>query len=311
MPNPLVSICIPTYKQTDYLQKCLQSVLTQDFKDYELIISDDTPDDSIEQFIKPILNGTKYKYYRNNPALGSPQNWNHAISKATGKYIKLLHHDDVFTQVDSLSLMVEKMEKEQSVFLFCQTDVWYTKSDLHRIQSVSPKQLELIKKQPEFLFFKNVIGAPSAVMHINNPSIQYDVNLKWLVDVDFYIQQLKQCKCSFIAQPLVSTAHDVEGQITGSVQDDKNIQIKEHVLLFNKLKANRKAFADFFDYLFLQYHVSSFKELISIVPEASVNASFFEAVIKGLPLNRKWKAFKKRFFESRYNNYMFKLEQFK
>lgn len=311
MPNPLVSICIPTYKQTDYLQKCLQSVLMQDFKDYELIISDDTPDDSIEQFLKTVLTGIKYSYFRNNPSLGSPQNWNSAISKAKSKYIKLLHHDDVFTQANSLSLMVEKMETEQSAFLFCQTDVWYTKSNQHRLHSVSPKQFELIKKQPEFLFFKNVIGAPSAVMHINNPAIQYDAHLKWLVDVDFYIRQLQQGKCSFIAQPLVSTAHDIEGQITGSVHDDKTIQIKEHVLLFNKLKTNRKSFVDFFDYLFSRYHVSSFKELVSIEPEAALNKSFFENVMNGLSRHRKWKAFKKRFFESRYNNYMFKLEQFK
>jgi glycosyltransferase involved in cell wall biosynthesis len=52
----LVSICIPTYKQTEYLKKCLESILAQDFKDYELIISDDTPDDTIELFLKVTLN---------------------------------------------------------------------------------------------------------------------------------------------------------------------------------------------------------------------------------------------------------------
>ena len=85
----LVSICIPTYKQTEYLKKCLESLLAQDFKDYELIISDDTPDDSIEQFLKTILKDHSYSYTRNIPALGMPENWNSAIKKAEGKYIKI------------------------------------------------------------------------------------------------------------------------------------------------------------------------------------------------------------------------------
>ena len=52
MKQPLVSICIPTYKQIPYLKKCIESVLKQDFEDYELIITDDSPDDSVEVFLK-------------------------------------------------------------------------------------------------------------------------------------------------------------------------------------------------------------------------------------------------------------------
>src|SRR4051812_23131736 len=106
----LVSICIPVYKQTTYLEKCLQSVLEQDFKDFELIISDDTPDDSLEVFIKDLLKDREYTYHRNQPALGSPENWNSAIDKSSGKYLKIMHHDDFFTKTDSLRLMVKEIE---------------------------------------------------------------------------------------------------------------------------------------------------------------------------------------------------------
>ena len=51
----LVTICIPTYKQTQYLKKCLDSILIQNFKNFELIISDDTPDNSVELFVKEAL----------------------------------------------------------------------------------------------------------------------------------------------------------------------------------------------------------------------------------------------------------------
>ena len=110
MKQPLVSICIPTYKQITYLKKCIESVLKQDFEDYELIITDDSPDDSIKNFLKDSLKNKAYFYKRNNPALGSPENWNSALRLAKGKYIKLMHHDDFFTQANSLRLMVEKLD---------------------------------------------------------------------------------------------------------------------------------------------------------------------------------------------------------
>lgn len=309
-----VSICIPVYKQKEYLKKCLESVLIQDFIDYEIIISDDTPDDSLEVFIKSILGDRAYIYSRNKPALGTPQNWNSAIEKATGQYIKVLHHDDFFTQTNSLKLMVEEIDFAQADFLFCQTDVWYPVKDYHRIHSISNKQFEIIKTKPEFLFFKNVIGAPSATLYKNKSLIKYDIDYKWLVDVDFYIQQfLAKKKIVFLAKPLICTSHAIESQVTTNVEKDKLVQIKEHVLLFNKIKKHVKnyhAFNEFFDYLFFDFAVKNFKELIEIVPQAEVNKEFYEGVLTSVPKNRKFKKFKKRFYGSRYNNYFFKLEQF-
>ena len=310
----MVSICIPTYKQTEYLKRCLDSILTQDFKDFELIVSDDTLDDSIEIFCKSVLGSFSYIYIRNTPSYGMPQNWNEAIKKASGKYIKIMHHDDFFTQPNSLSLLVEEIEKQQASFLFCQTDVWHVKTNTHHIHSISEKQFNLMKQQPEFLFFKNMIGAPSATIHLNNQSFVYDKQFKWLVDIDFYMQFLfNKQKIIFLPKPLISTAHDTVGQVTTTVIDDKNVQIKEHVLLFNKIKKHavtQKGFEDFFDYLFYKHQVNTYSDLISIVPEADENKHFFVGLINNLTKFRFWKCFKKRFFESRYNNYIFKFEQF-
>lgn len=308
---PLISVCIPVYKQKQYLQTCLESVLMQDFKDYEIVITDDTPDNSLEQFIKTLMGTANYRYYRNEPSLGSPANWNAAIQKAEGKYIKLLHHDDFFTAPDSLSVMVNHMEAEKADFLFCQTDVWHRKENRHHLHSITAKQFAILKKNPDFLFFKNMIGAPSVVMHINLKHI-YDTRFIWLVDIEFYIRQIKQSsKIAFLNKTLVCTSHDIEGQVTGSVQHNTEIQIREYVLLFNLLNPqNRKPFAEYFDQLFMQYDIKTFEELIQLAPFAAEQETFFRHVIAGLNNNRFWKKLRKRFFESRYNNYIFKLEQY-
>ena len=82
---PKVSICIPTYKQVDYLRKTLDSVLLQDFHDYELIISDDSSDDSVENLLREFDFKGKLNYFRNSVALGSPANWNYSIKQAKGE----------------------------------------------------------------------------------------------------------------------------------------------------------------------------------------------------------------------------------
>jgi glycosyltransferase involved in cell wall biosynthesis len=310
----LVSICIPTYKQTEYLKKCLDSIIFQDFKNFELIISDDTPDDSVELFLKSYVLNLDYTYFRNNPSLGSPQNWNYAVSNAEGKYIKIMHHDDFFTKKDSLQLMVDAIEKQQASFLFCQTDVWDIKNNTHRIHQISSKQFNLVKQKPEFLFFKNTIGAPSVSLYINNKAICYDIEFKWLVDVDFYMQYLFHSKnVVYLPSPLIATSHGAVGQITGSVINDIETQIREHVLLYIKIEKNihnRNGFAAFFDYLFFKFDIKSFSELKNIVPEVQKYEDFFNSICNSLPKNRQWKLLKQRFFESRYNNYIFKIEQF-
>ena len=48
---PKVSICIPTYNQLKYLEKCISSILMQEYTDYEIIVSDDSTNNDVEVFI--------------------------------------------------------------------------------------------------------------------------------------------------------------------------------------------------------------------------------------------------------------------
>ncbi|MBS1637645.1 MAG: glycosyltransferase family 2 protein [Bacteroidetes bacterium] len=310
---PLVSICIPTYKQVDYLKKCLQSVLSQDFTDYELIISDDTPDDSVKTVVHDILKDRPFIYLHNKPSLGSPANWNHAIAQANGTYIKLLHHDDFFTKPDSLSCMVREIESKQADFLFTETKVWYPATDFSRIHSLSAKHEQRMKRDIGFLFFRNCIGSPSATLYRRDAAVVFDEKLIWLVDVDFYIQYIQKHKAfCFYKAPLICTAHETENQVTGTVIRNRTIQVKEHVLLFDKLiksGAKPSAFTSFFGYLFRDFSVMNYKDLVEIVPEAANHAAFFESVLAHAHAFVFLKKVKRRLYADRYINFL-KLDQF-
>jgi glycosyltransferase involved in cell wall biosynthesis len=97
MGQPFISICIPAYKRLPYLKRLLASIAEQSYKHYEIIVSDDSDDDSVHHFLQSFNQLVSIQYFKNTPSLGTPANWNAAISKAKGEWIKLMHDDDWFS----------------------------------------------------------------------------------------------------------------------------------------------------------------------------------------------------------------------
>ena len=120
MTEPLVSICIPAYKKPEYVIRAIQSIINQTYKNVEVIISDDSPNQDIKIAIQPYISELKINYYHNSPALRSPINWNNALNKASGDYIMLLHQDDWFDSIHAIAIFVAAFNTNESIgFVFC------------------------------------------------------------------------------------------------------------------------------------------------------------------------------------------------
>jgi glycosyltransferase involved in cell wall biosynthesis len=232
MNHPRVSICVPTYNQTFFLKKTLDSIFNQDFKDYEVVISDDSTVNDVEKLVQAYPQ-EKIKYFRNKNPLGSPKNWNNCIKKASGKYIKILHHDDWFSEGCSLSKFINAIESKPNIdFVFCISLIQNNKS---QHVSTTPSNIKKITK--DLLLTKNVIGAPSATIFKKN-IYTFDEKLKWLVDVDFYMQIIKTNNFIFIQEPLIYTTNEAEHQITNECRK-KEIELGEWFYIFNKHKMSK------------------------------------------------------------------------
>ena len=79
---PFISICIPAYQNKKFLERLLKSISIQTFKDFEVVVSDDSPTNELENICRSYSDTFKIHYYRNAIPLGTPGNWNFAISKA-------------------------------------------------------------------------------------------------------------------------------------------------------------------------------------------------------------------------------------
>lgn len=122
--KPLISICIPTFNRSFYLNKTLETIVTQrifiETSLIEIVISDNkSSDDTFNICNKYICNyPNKIKYYCNDVNIG-PENVNIAFTKATGVYLKL-NNDTLCHSSDSLALMVEIVNShfEKKDFIF-------------------------------------------------------------------------------------------------------------------------------------------------------------------------------------------------
>jgi glycosyltransferase involved in cell wall biosynthesis len=95
--NKLISICIPTCDRPFLLQEALESCCSQEYDSIEIIIGDDSKNNSTEKLIKNLQLTAKHKihYIRNTPPLGQARNVNMLFDMAQGDRLVLLHDDDL------------------------------------------------------------------------------------------------------------------------------------------------------------------------------------------------------------------------
>jgi len=94
--NPFFSIIIAVYNRENYIARAIESLIKQEYKNWEAIIVDDFSTDRTEKFIKPFLDDNRLSYWRMDENSGVAKTRNHGISKAQGKYITFLDSDDEF-----------------------------------------------------------------------------------------------------------------------------------------------------------------------------------------------------------------------
>ena len=218
--QPLVSICIPCYKYPELIKRCLISVLSQTYTNFEVIVTDDSQDDVISDLIKTEFTDSRIFYQRNAVRLGSPANWNESTRLAKGEYIKIMNHDDWFAGPDSLEKFVHTAIAENADFVYSNcVDHFPEKTRNHKISKRLSHNLIL---KPYNVIFVNFVGAPSVIFYKRpsgaNP--QFDIKTLWFVDVLFYFEFIiSGKKVVHINEYLLNITAGSETQITNSAID--------------------------------------------------------------------------------------------
>lgn len=227
--EPLISICIPSYRHPEFLKRCLESILKQDYTNIEVIISDDTPDNSVKIIAEVYCSKLRIKYYQNIPSLGTPANWNAALDKASGEFIMLLHHDDWLNNPEALSNCILVFKNTPSAEVVFERGITADRSEDSIKPELPDKYYEDIYINPILLLLHNVIGPPSNIIMRNTIAERYDEHYKWLVDIEFYIRLIINGRqFAYTNHPIVSVGIH-PSQMSNFCKKDGVIILKENV----------------------------------------------------------------------------------
>ncbi len=220
----------------------------QDYKNVEVIISDDSPDEDIKAVMERYTNRLAVQYYHNQPPLRSPANWNNALDKSSGAYVLLLHQDDWFHAPTALSQFAQALEDPAIDFVFCRNTA-IDESGKDTVLQALPGLLHTMAQKPNHLLRAQVIGPPSNTMLRRSVPLRYDEQFIWLVDVDYYSRLLKEGhRYRYLDEHLVSIGLHSD-QTTEFCRANNDIIIRENILFAAKLKE-----ADFHDILIFDYY---------------------------------------------------------
>ena len=116
--NPKVSVIIPTYNDSKSLIRAIESVISQSFKDLEIIIIDDGSTDNTKEIVKDLIDKDtriKYFYQENIGHPSVPRNF--GMEKVTGEYIALLDSDDEWIDTEKIKQQVEFLDTNKEYVL--------------------------------------------------------------------------------------------------------------------------------------------------------------------------------------------------
>lgn len=181
--SPMATVVIAVYNGGSYIKETIESVLQQDYEDFELLLIDDgSTDDSVE-IIRSFQDSrmTLIQQYKN---LGIVGNGNCGFALAQGKYIFLLGHDDLCRK-QRLSKQIDFMEKNPNIGI-CGS--WMHPFPAGRQEIRYPCQPEMIQCE---LLFSNPVGAPSTVLRkqvLLEAQLSYRKEYACAEDYDLWVQ---------------------------------------------------------------------------------------------------------------------------
>jgi glycosyltransferase involved in cell wall biosynthesis len=195
MRCPIVSVIITTHNRFDFLCRAIDSVLSQTYKNVEIIVVDDCSSDGTGEKITRLYESIVY--IRNNNNLGVSASRNLGIKAASGEYISFLDDDD--------EILPRKIESQVNLFLESENiDVVYC-GHLKKYKNITVKKYAKLK---DVIYPKSLDSCPNA---INTILIKksvflsvglFDENLNFHEDFDFWIRLSTNCIFAFIQECL-------------------------------------------------------------------------------------------------------------
>lgn len=167
MSKPVVSVLLPVYNTPNvFLKECIESILTQTFTDFELIIVNDASTDISVETTVLSYDDKRIRYYKNKENMGISRTRNKLLDLADGTYLAIMDHDDV-----SLPTRFEK----QVSYLNNHPDVGVVSSKIRQIPGNKETNPPIENKDIELALMKYCVIMHPASMVRKSVLIDNDI----------------------------------------------------------------------------------------------------------------------------------------
>lgn len=191
MNRPTISVLLPVFNSAAYLKLAIQSVIDQQFSDFELIIINDGSTDNCEQIINSFTD-SRIIYHKNKTNKGLIYSLNFGINISKGKYIARMDADDI-SHSKRFYKQVQFLNSNNKVAVVATTITFINESGELAgnwqldLKTILPNEIK--KTMP----FQNCIAHPSIMIRTEIAKENlYNINFKNIEDYELWLRLLNK-----------------------------------------------------------------------------------------------------------------------
>lgn len=242
--KPKISIIVPVYNVESYLVRCIDSILNQSFKNFELILVNDGSTDDSLIICKKYLNVDKRIKLVSQVNKGLSAARNTGLRHTSGKYICFIDSDD-FVEKDYLLFLINNIEKYNSDIAMCEYYLTDDKGEKYSVEEFNePKNVSVLSGKETFSYFYKDNCAPNIVAWNKIykkylfDTVKYDEGCYFEDELIALPLFYKAKKISFIRKPLYDYVQRqgsiMNTPLTLKKIEDRTLMYKKRIDFFKK-----------------------------------------------------------------------------
>lgn len=254
-----LSVIVPVYNVEKYIDKCLKSLISQNIKDFEIIVVNDGSTDKsqsiIDKYVKKYPKLIK-SYIKQNTGVSDTRNY--GIAKSTGDYVTFLDSDD-YVENNIYEIMLKKAKENNFDMVVC--DLYYeyengakkivksrVKKDIYTEKEIKKAMLNIYTSVWNKIYKKSLLK-----------NVEFKKNV-WYEDVEFIYRLIPKVKSiGVVKEPLINYVQR-EGSITKTY--DKRLYDEIYnwngLIEYYKKKDLYKSYKKEIEYCYIRYIYASF-----------------------------------------------------
>ncbi len=248
MNSKLVSCIIPTHNRQLLLRRAIESVISQTYKNLEIIVVDDSSEDNTELVVKEYMEKDNRIIYLKNPKpLGGSGTRNVGIKFSTGEYIAFLDDDDEWLE-DKIEKQLKAIKNFDALLCACIIN------NKKRLKSYDRPIVNLydLRKGNIFTGGTSILMARLSIIKNN----LFDEKLPSGQDWDLLIRMAGKYKIGYLNEPLVIYSDSVHKRITNEMINMQIDQLEKRMRVIYKHE-------NFFGPYWFKYHIG--RRLLSYI----------------------------------------------